>query len=98
MLDRPPSHADAHAHPAPRGLFELRVLERTLGRRLDALDARLQALAASGGSPTDRHVSDVDVLCAAILEAAELLDATRMQAAAEVQQRRGRRAAARRWA
>jgi hypothetical protein len=84
--------------PGPRpGLYELRVLERGLRRRIAALDGRVDELLLLDGAPTDAQVGEVDVLCAAIAEARELLDEARAEVAALTQHHRRRRAAPRRW-
>jgi hypothetical protein len=80
------------------GLFQLRVTERSLRLRLHALDDRVQwALAADDGLGTNESVSEVDVLCASILELRELLDETRTEIAREVAALSARRDAPRRW-
>ena len=85
--------------PGPRpGLYQLRVLERGLRRRIAELDARVDALLALDEPPTDDQVAEVDVLCAAIAELRELLDEARVEAARDVQRRRARRTRRRRWA
>lgn len=84
---------------APRpGLYQLRVLERQLRRRLAALDARVDGLLQLDGIPTIRQVADVDVLCAAIAETHELLDEVRTAATTHAEGRRRRRQSPRRWA
>jgi hypothetical protein len=84
--------------PAPKpGLFELRMLERRLRERVRELDLRVDEVLVLDGPPTGEQVARVDVLCAAIGEARELLDEVRREAAAEVQDRRARRARPRRW-
>ena len=83
--------------PRP-SLFELRVLERRLRERVRELDLRVDELLVVDGPPTAAQVGQVDVLCAAIAEARELLDEVRHEATAEVQDRRSRRAQPRRWA
>jgi len=80
------------------GLYELRVLERGLRERLRDLDLRVDDLLVLDGPPTDAQVAEVDVLCAAIAEARELLDEVRQETAAAVQDRRARRDGPRRWA
>ena len=80
------------------GLFRLRELERGLRRRVAGLDGRVDALLDLDGPPNDAQVAEVDVLCAAIAEARELLDEVRGAAAAELHHRRARRAQPRRWA
>ena len=80
------------------GLYELRVLERRLRERIATLDARVDGLLMVPGLPSDDHVAAVDVLCASIAEARELLDEVRREAAREVHARHARRARPRRWA
>ena len=97
MTDRLLTPRDLLA-PGPRpGLYELRVLERSLRARIAGLDARVDDLLAIDGPPTDAEVGEVDVLCAAIAEARELLDEARAEAAAVTQHQRLRRATPRRW-
>ena len=97
MTDRLLTPRDLLA-PGPRpGLYELRVLERELRARIAELDARVDVLLVLDGPPTDAQVGEVDVLCAAIAEAVELLDEVRAEAAAVVHHQRLRRAAPRRW-
>ncbi len=85
--------------PGPRpGLYQLRVLERRLRERVRELDLRVDDLLVLDGAPTAAQVGQVDVLCAAIAEARELLDEVRREATHEVQDRRDRRVRPRRWA
>jgi hypothetical protein len=99
MTDRLLTIRDLETATAPRpGLYQLRVLERSLRARIDDLDARVDALLALDGPPTTRRVADVDVLCAAIAETRELLDEARREAARHVARRRERRLRPRRWA
>ena len=84
---------------APRpGLYQLRVLERELRRRLAGLDERVDLLLQFEGIPSARQVADVDVLCAAIAETQELLDEVKREADGHVEGRRRRRNSPRRWA
>ena len=97
MTDRLLTPRDLLA-PGPRpGLYELRVLDRSLRGRLAELDARVDELLALDARPTDAQVGAVDVLCAAIAEVRELLDEARHEAAAVTLHQRARRATPRRW-
>lgn len=98
MTDRVLTPSHLHGSGVRPGLFELRLLERRLRDRIAALDARVDELLSLGGPPSDTQVAEVDVLCAAIAEARELLDEARREAAREVQHRRSRRTRPRRWA
>src|SRR5688500_11102792 len=77
---RPPFPMPAHVTtpatleaPALRpGLVELRLLERRLDARLAKLDARVEELLHAPSPYTDDEIGQVDVLCAAIAELAEL--------------------------
>jgi hypothetical protein len=80
------------------GIVGLRRLDRVLSAHLDRLDARVDTLLAAPGAPTDRDVADVDLLCAAIAEATELLEEARDEADAQMLARRERRERPRRWA
>ena len=82
--------------PAP-GLFDLRRLERELDERIAGLDARVDVLLAGDAADT-RTVADIDVLCAAIAEAQELLSAARREAALHTARHHARRRGPRRWA
>jgi hypothetical protein len=73
-------------------LVELTALEQHLRARLTELDRRVQHHLAFAGGPTAEHVGGVDVLCAAILEARELLGAVRRQGLAERERLAARRA------
>jgi hypothetical protein len=97
MTDRVLTPDDLLARGQRPGLYQLRVLERTLRGRIAELDARVDELLSLDGPPTDDEVAQVDVLCAAIAEARELMDEARREAVAEVH-RRIRRDAPRRWA
>jgi hypothetical protein len=98
MNDRVITPSDLLA-PGPRpALFDLRLLERRLLHRIAELDARVDVLLALPGPPTDEQIAAVDVLCASIGEVHELLEEARSEAAVELQHRRTRRAAPRRWA
>jgi len=86
---------------ATYSLAELTALEQRLRARLRDLDRRVQHHLAYAGGFTDEDVSGVDVLCAAILEARELLGAVRRAQVGErerLAERRERRARPRRWA
>jgi hypothetical protein len=99
MTDRLLTVRDLASAPGPRpGLFQLRLLERSLRARIAELDARVDALLALDGPPAPRDVADVDVLCAAIAETRELLDEARREAARHVARRHERRSGRRRWA
>ena len=98
MTDRLITLDDLTRPGRPPGLFELRVLERSIRDRLARLDARVDRLLALEGPPTDDEVAEVDVLCAAIAELRELLDQARRDAAHDVQRRHARRTPRRRWA
>jgi hypothetical protein len=87
--------SSAHAGP---GAAELRALDRELRRRLAMLDARVDRLLQIEGAPSDEQVAEVDVLCAAITEAQELLEEARAAAHERIRSRRARRARPRRWA
>ncbi len=81
-------------------LVELTTLERRLRARLLDLDRRVQHHLAYAGGFTDEMVGGVDVLCAAILEARELLGAVRRQQLhrrERLAERRDRRTRPRRW-
>ncbi len=81
-------------------LVELTTLEERLRARLVELDARVQHHLAYAGGFTDEQVGGVDVLCAAILEARELLGAVRteqLRERARLAERRERRSRPRRW-
>ena len=91
-------------HPDPilagLSLLELTTLEEQLRARLTELDARVQHHLALAGGFSDEDVSGVDVLCAAILEARELLGEVRRAKVGERERlaaRRARRGAPRRW-
>ena len=91
-------HAQLGRDPRP-SLFELRLAERRLTRRVAQLDARVQsALFADDGLGSPQGVAVVDVLCASIGEIRELLDETRREIDAELQAREARRSVPRRWA
>jgi hypothetical protein len=81
----------------PPGLFDLLVLERALCERVDDLDGRIDELLLTGDPADDRTVGDIDVLCAALGEAQELLAEARREAALHAAVRRSRRARPRRW-
>jgi hypothetical protein len=86
-----------HGTPGPApGLFELRVLERDLVRRIAAFDDRVDGLLRLDGGSFADAAGEIDVLCAAIAEAAELLEQARRQAAA-IERRPARRRRVRRW-
>ena len=97
MTDRllTPSLLD-NSGPRP-GLYELRVLERRLRARIAVLDARVDDLLMVPGMPSLDRVVAVDVLCASIAEARELLDEVRREAAHELQTQHVRRARPRSW-
>lgn len=97
MTDRVLTPSDLHGSGPRPGLFQLRVLDRRLRGRIADLDARVDELLSLDGPPSDTHVAEVDVLCAAIAEVRELLDEARREAAREVEHRRIRRASPRRW-
>lgn len=80
------------------GLFDLLVLQRTLQDRIALLDERVEEKLDFIGSPTDPQVAEVDVLCAAIAEAQELLDQARREANRHVERSHQRRTQPRRWA
>jgi hypothetical protein len=84
-----------HGRP---GLFQLRVLERELRGRVAELDDRVDGLLDFVGIPTEEHVAEVDVLCAAITEQQELLDEVRAEAARHLERSHERRSHPRRWA
>lgn len=79
------------------GLLELRLLEKRLTAHIDRLDERVDRLLYSTRSPTEAEVGEMDVLCAAIAEARELLDEARHEAAVETMSRRLRRTRPKRW-
>jgi hypothetical protein len=81
----------------PPALYDLLVLERTLRDRIEHLDARVDSLLMSGDPSDLRTVADIDVLCAAMAEAQELLSEARREAALYAAVRRNRRARPRRW-
>ena len=97
MTDRVFTPGDLSGSGLRPSLFELRVLERRLRERVRELDLRVDDLLVLDGPPTASQVGQVDVLCAAIAEARELLDEVRREATAEVQDRRDRRVGPRRW-
>ncbi len=81
-------------------LVELTVLEQRLRVRLTDLDHRVQHHLAPAGAAGPADVSGVDVLCAAILEARELLGAVHRAQVGERERlaaRRARRGDPRRW-
>lgn len=78
-------------------LFDLRVLERGLVARLDELDARVDRLLDLGGPSFMEAAAQIDVLCAAIEEAQELLDETRDEMTRAHARRDQRRRGLRRW-
>ena len=78
-------------------LFDLRVLERGLVSRLDELDARVDRLLDLGGPSFLEAAAQIDVLCAAIEEAQELLDETRDEMSRVLGRREQRRRGVRRW-
>jgi len=84
-------------------LVELTELEQSLRARLHDLDRRVQHHLAYAGGFTEEQVGGVDVLCAAILEARELLGAVRREQLRERErmterrERRERRSRPRRW-
>ncbi len=94
-------HADPFADPLETlSLVELTALEHKLRARLTDLDRRVQHHLAYAGGFTEEQVGGVDVLCAAILEARELLGAVRRQQVRERERladRRERRLRPRRW-
>lgn len=79
------------------GIVELRVLEGRLDERLAELDARVDMLLDGDGMHSDDEVTQVDVLCAAIAEVAELRDAARRDVFRERAARKARRSGPRRW-
>ena len=79
------------------GLLELRLLEKRLTAHIDRLDARVDELLYKSRQPSEEDISEMDVLCAAIAEARELLDEARHEAAVETMSRRLRRARPKRW-
>jgi len=79
------------------GVVELRLIERRLDERLAELDARVDMLLAEPAPYTDDDITQVDVLCAAIAEVAELREAARRDVLRERAVRRARRAGVRRW-
>ncbi len=96
MTDRLLTISDGPAPPP--GLYDLLVLERQVRARVVALDARVDELLRTG-DPADPHtVAEIDVLCAAIAEAQELVLEARREAALHAAVRRARRARPRRWA
>ena len=85
---------------ATLSLVELTELEQRLRERLIDLDRRVQHHLAVAGGFAEDDVSGVDVLCAAILEARELLGAVRRAQVSERERlavRRARRTTPRRW-
>jgi hypothetical protein len=98
MPDRITTFDDLMRRGPRPGLYQLRVLERSLRGRIADLDARVDALLVLDGPPTDDQVAEVDVLCAAIAELRELRDEARHEAAAHVQRSHRRRSRPRRWA
>ena len=85
---------------ASLGLIELTALEQRLRARLTELDHRVQHHLAVAGGFVEDDVTGVDVLCAAILEARELLAAVRRAQVGERERlatRRARRGDPRRW-
>jgi hypothetical protein len=97
MSDRILTFDDLHRRGARPGIAQLRRLERSLRRRIASLDARVDELLDPEGPPTDLQVAEVDVLCAAIAEARELLEEARHESARHAQARRARRRRPRRW-
>ena len=86
---------------ATYSLVELTALEQRLRARLTDLDHRVQHHLAYAGGFTEEHVAGVDVLCAAILEARELLAAVRRAQVGERERlaaKRESRERPRRWA
>jgi RecJ-like exonuclease len=98
MTDRLLTISDRSRPAPPPGLFELRVLERTLRERIARLDARVDELLHDGDPSDARTVADIDVLCAAIAEAQELVGAARREAALHTARHHARRRRPRRWA
>ena len=96
MTDRLLTISDGPAPPP--GLYDLLVLERDVRERVARLDARVDALLHSGDPSDTRTVAEIDVLCAAIAEAQELLVEARREAALHAAVRRARRQRPRRWA
>ena len=94
MSDMPPRVSTLEDDP---GLLELRLLEKRLTAHVERLDARVDELLYTTGSPTEAQVSEMDVLCAAIAEVRELLDDARHEAAVELMSRRLRRTRPKRW-
>lgn len=97
MTDRILTLRDLTSPGPPPSLYELRVLERTSRQRLADLDARVDAILVFDGPPTHEQIAAVDVLCAAIGEAAELLEELRRETALHSERHRSRRERPRRW-
>ena len=98
MTDRfltPESLTSGRATPPP--LFDLRVLERHLEDRLADMDAHVDRLLDLGGPSFLEAAAELDVLCAAIEEAQELLDETRDEMSRVLDRRAERRRTRRRW-
>jgi len=98
MTDRfltPESLSTGRATTPP--LFDLRVLERHLVGRLADMDARVDRLLDLGGPSFMEAAAQIDVLCAAIEEAQELLDETRDEMSRVHARREQRRRGLRRW-
>jgi hypothetical protein len=85
------------ATTAAPALVDVRRLERHLVARLAELDRRVDDLLAFGGLPLLEAAAQIDVLCAAIVEAEELLVETRAEAARQLRRHAARRSGRRRW-
>lgn len=98
MTDRflTPESLTAGASTAP-ALVDLRRLERLLEHRIARLDLRVDRLLDLGGPPFREAAAEIDVLCAAMEEAVELLDETRAEIALAVERHQARRSGRRRW-
>lgn len=82
MTDRILTSADLLEPQTRASLFDVRHAERALRARIDVFDARVDDLLELPGPPSDEHIAEVDVLCAAIAELGELLDELRGETAA----------------